>query len=151
MNIADDLYQQTILEYNRAPRNFNVLERPTHVARGHNPLCGDDYTVYLRVNGQGTIEEASFSGHGCAVSKASASLMTQELKGRTMEEAHRLFQDFQELATGKERSLGKLDVFSGVWKYPERVKCAILAWHAMDSALSGEKSVSTEQGEAGVG
>lgn len=144
MNISEDLYQQTILDYNRSPRNFNTMEHATHVARGLNPLCGDDYTIYLRVNGQGTIEEASFAGHGCAVSKASASLMTQELKGKTIEEARRLFHDFQELATGREHSLGKLNVFSGVWKYPERVKCAILAWHAMDSALSGKPSASTE-------
>lgn len=144
MNITDDLYQQTILEYNRTPRNFMTMEHPTHYARGLNPLCGDDYTVYLRVNGQGVVEEATFSGHGCAVSKASASLMTQELKGKTVDEAHRLFCDFQALATGTDHSLGKLNVFSGVWKYPERVKCAILAWHAMDSALSGELTVSTE-------
>jgi nitrogen fixation NifU-like protein len=90
------------------------------------------------------IEEVSFDGHGCAVSKASASLMTQELKGKTLDEARRLFHTFQELATGKEHSLGKLNVFSGVWKYPERVKCAVLAWHAMDSALSGKKTTSTE-------
>lgn len=144
MNITDDLYQQTILEYNRSPRNFRTLENATHSARGLNPLCGDDYTVYLRVNDAGVIEEASFSGHGCAVSKASASLMTQELKGKTLDEARRLFHDFQELATGTEHPLGRLNVFSGVWKFPERVKCAVLAWHAMDSAINGEKTVSTE-------
>jgi nitrogen fixation NifU-like protein len=144
VNISDELYQQTILDYNRSPRNFHKMENPTHFARGLNPLCGDDYTVYLRVNEDDMIEEVSFDGHGCAVSKASASLMTQELKGKTLDEARRLFHDFQELATGTDHPLGKLNVFSGVWKYPERVKCAVLAWHAMDSALSGKKTTSTE-------
>ncbi|MGE4488196.1 MAG: Fe-S cluster assembly sulfur transfer protein SufU [Kiritimatiellales bacterium] len=144
MNITDDLYQQTILEYNRSPRNFHVMENATHFARGLNPLCGDDYTVYLRVNEAGIIEEVSFNGHGCAVSKASASLMTQELRGKTLDDARQLFHDFHELATGTEHSLGKLNVFSGVWKYPERVKCAVLAWHAMDNALSGRQTASTE-------
>jgi nitrogen fixation NifU-like protein len=144
VNITDDLYQQTILEYNRSPRNFRKLENATHQAHGLNPLCGDDYWVYLNVSDDGVIREASFEGHGCAVSKASASLMTQELIGKTLDEARRLFHDFQELATGKEHALGKLNVFSGVWKYPERVKCAVLAWHAMDSAIAGNKTVSTE-------
>ncbi len=144
MNITDDLYQQTILEYNRSPRNFHKLPDATHEARGLNPLCGDDYTVYLRVNSAGVIEEASFDGHGCAISKASASMMTQEIKGKTLDEARNLFHDFRELAAGRGQVSGKLSLFSGVWKYPERVKCAVLAWHAMDSALSGEKTASTE-------
>lgn len=144
MNISDDLYQQTILEYNRVPRNFRKMENPTHVARGLNPLCGDDYTVYLRVGVGGIIEEVSFVGHGCAISKASASLMTQELVGKSLTDAQQLCRSFQELATGKEQQLGKLNVFAGVWKYPERVKCAVLAWHAMESALSGKGCISTE-------
>ena len=144
MNISDELYQQTILEYNRSPRNFQTLENATHVARGLNPLCGDDYTVYLRVNDAGVIEQAAFNGHGCAISKASASMMTQELKGKTLAEAGRLFHDFHDLISGKEHPLGKLNVFSGVWKFPERVKCALLAWRAMESAISGRETASTE-------
>ena len=140
MNITDDLYQQTILDYNRSPRNFYVMENATHQARGVNPLCGDDYTVYLRVNSCGVIEDASFYGQGCAVSKASASLMTQELKGKTTEKARCLFHDFRELTAGRGSLPGKPGVFSGVWKYPERVKCAMLAWHAADSALPGRAS-----------
>ena len=144
MNISDDLYQDTILEYNREPRNFRTLENATHVAHGLNPLCGDDYHVYLRVE-DGVIQEAAFDGHGCAISKASASVMTLELKGRTIEEAKSLFSNFHELLSGSgEIDVGKLNVFSGVWKFPERVKCASLAWHAMDSALTGGETTSTE-------
>ncbi|HKL20586.1 MAG TPA: SUF system NifU family Fe-S cluster assembly protein [Tichowtungia sp.] len=144
MNISDDLYQDTILEYNREPRNFRTLENATHVAHGLNPLCGDDYHVYLRVE-DGVIQEAAFDGHGCAISKASASMMTLELKGKTIEEAKSLFSNFHELLSGSgEIDVGKLNVFSGVWKFPERVKCASLAWHAMDSALTGGETTSTE-------
>ena len=144
MNISDDLYQDTILEYNRKPRNFRTLENATHVAHGLNPLCGDDYHVYLRVE-DGVIQEAAFDGHGCAISKASASMMTLELKGKTIEEAKSLFSNFHELLSGSgEIDVGKLNVFSGVWKFPERVKCASLAWHAMDSALTGGETTSTE-------
>jgi len=144
MNISDDLYQDTILEYNREPRNFRTLENATHVAHGLNPLCGDDYHVYLRVE-DGVIQEAAFDGHGCAISKASASMMTLELKGKTIEEAKSLFSNFHELLSGSgEIDVGKLNVFSGVWKFPERVKCASLAWHAMDSALAGGETTSTE-------
>ena len=144
MNISDELYQATILEYNREPRNFQTLENATHVAHGLNPLCGDDYHVYLRVE-DGVIQEASFHGHGCAISKASASMMTMELKGKTIEEAQALYGQFHDLVTNSnEVDIGKLNVFSGVWKFPERVKCASLAWHAMDSALSGEGTASTE-------
>jgi nitrogen fixation NifU-like protein len=146
MNISDELYQATILEYNREPRNFRTLENPTHVAHGLNPLCGDDYHVYLRVV-DGIIEEVSFDGHGCAISKASASMMTLELVGKTVDEAQELFGTFHEMITGGQETtadLGKLNVFSGVWKFPERVKCATLAWHAMDRALSGSETASSE-------
>ncbi len=144
MNISAELYQATILEYNRDPRNFQTLENATHVAHGLNPLCGDDYHVYLRVE-EGVIQEASFHGHGCAISKASASMMTMELKGKTVEEAQALYGHFHDLVTNRnEVDIGKLNVFSGVWKFPERVKCASLAWHAMDSALSGDETASTE-------
>ncbi len=144
MNISDELYQQTILEYNRSPRNFGKMEHATHAAHGLNPLCGDDYWVYLNVDDSGVIQEASFDGHGCAISKASASMMTMELKGKTLDEARRLFHDFHDLASGKEHPLGKLNVFSGVWKFPERVKCALLAWRAMESTVSGRETASTE-------
>lgn len=144
MNISDELYQQTILEYNREPRNFQPLENATHVAHGLNPLCGDDYHIYLRVE-NGVIQESSFQGHGCAISKASASMMTVELKGKTIDEAQELYGKFHNLITdNQEVDIGKLNVFSGVWKFPERVKCAMLAWHAMDSALKGEEIASTE-------
>jgi len=146
VNISDELYQATILEYNREPRNFQPLENATHVAHGLNPLCGDDYHVYLRVE-DGVVQEASFYGHGCAISKASASMMTLELKGKTLDEAHELFEKFHGLLTEKQdqpEDLGRLNVFSGVWKFPERVKCASLAWHAMDSALQGDGVASTE-------
>jgi len=144
VNISDDLYQQTILEYNRSPRNFHKMENATHMAHGLNPLCGDDYWVYLNVDEGGVIREASFDGHGCAISKASASMMTQELKGKTLAEAGSLFHDFHDLISGKEHPLGKLNVFSGVWKFPERVKCALLAWRAMESAIQGNKTASVE-------
>ena len=150
MNISDELYQQTILDYNRNPRNFRKIENPTHQAHGLNPLCGDDYTIYLTADDAGIIQDASFDGHGCAISKASASIMTMELVGKTMDEAHAMFEEFQKMTQGEATgecdhcNSGKLCVFSGVWKYPERVKCAILAWHAMDSALSGEEVASTE-------
>lgn len=150
MNISNELYQQTILEYNRNPRNFRKIENPTHQAHGLNPLCGDDYTIYMTVGEDGVIQDASFDGHGCAISKASASIMTLELVGKTMEEAHRLFAEFHEMTQGhasgecEHCTSGRLCAFSGVWKFPERVKCAILAWHAMDSALKGESLASTE-------
>lgn len=149
MNISDELYQQTILEYNRNPRNFQTLESATHVAHGLNPLCGDDYHVYLRIEDD-VIQEASFDGHGCAISKASASIMTMELVGKTVDEAHAMFAEFQNMTQGEATgecdhcNSGKLCVFSGVWKYPERVKCAILSWHAMESALAGRDAASTE-------
>jgi nitrogen fixation protein NifU and related proteins len=146
----EDLYQQVILEHNKRPRNFMKLEPCTHEAEGYNPLCGDHLNVYLRVNPAGVVEEVSFLGDGCAISKASASMMTAALKGKNVAEAKALFEEFRKLLT-KELSpdepghhLGKLTVFSGIWKYPSRVKCAILAWHTMKGALDKEKSVSTE-------
>lgn len=147
MNISDELYQQTILDYNRSPRNFHKMEGATHVAHGLNPLCGDDYWVYLKVDDAGVIREASFDGHGCAISKASASMMTLELVGKTLPEAQALFEKFHHMVTdGRETppDLGKLNVFSGVWKYPERVKCAALAWRAMESAIKGDEVATSE-------
>ncbi|MEI8010973.1 MAG: SUF system NifU family Fe-S cluster assembly protein [Candidatus Omnitrophota bacterium] len=145
----DELYQQVILEHNKRPRNFLKLTPCTHEAEGYNPLCGDHLNVYLRVD-QGVVQEVSFYGDGCAISKASGSMMTAALKGKTVEEAAGLFEEFRKLVTREldpavpGHHLGKLTVFSGIWKYPSRVKCAILAWHTMKGALDQHKTVSTE-------
>ena len=142
MSDLRELYQEVILDHNKKPRNFSVLENATQVAKGHNPLCGDNITVYLHVEGD-TIQNISFQGSGCAISKASASLMTSEMKGKTVAEAETLFQSFHGLVTGDEATedeleeLGKLAVFSGVRDYPARVKCASLAWHTAHNALQG--------------
>jgi nitrogen fixation NifU-like protein len=148
--MTDELYQQVILEHNRKPRNFGTLDPCTHKAEGFNPVCGDHYTVYMEIDSDGRISKASFDGAGCAISKASASMMTQSLIGKTKEEADTLFQDFHKLVTGTlnpendQHVLGKLAVFSGIWKYPARVKCAALSWHAMHTALEGGDMISTE-------
>lgn len=148
--MRDELYQQTILEHNRSPRNFKKLEGATHVAEGYNPLCGDHLWVYMKVGPANIIEELSFEGSGCAISKASASMMTTSLKGKTIEEANVLFHEFHKLVLGELKPdvqpnhLGKLAVFSGIWQYPSRVKCASLSWHTMHGALEKAKTVSTE-------
>jgi nitrogen fixation protein NifU and related proteins len=151
MSEYNELYQQVILEHNKKPRNFSVLESANHYALGKNPLCGDQFAVYLQVDDAGTIQDISFQGTGCAISKASASLMTVNLKGKTQEEALRLKDEFQQMVTGQldpqkqENHLGKLSIFSGVQEYPVRVKCATLAWHALDAALSGSsQEITTE-------
>ncbi len=146
---SEDLYQQVILEHNKRPRNFVKLDPCTHHAEGYNPLCGDHLNVYARVSADGVVEEVSFTGDGCAISKASASMMTAALKGKTVDEAKVLFEEFRKLVTkelepDQSNHLGKLTVFSGIWKYPSRVKCAILAWHTIKGALDKEKVVSTE-------
>lgn len=142
-----ELYQETILEHSRKPRNFGELPSANHKAEGFNPLCGDHYTVFLNVK-DGAIAEISFHGAGCAISKASASMMTQSLKGKSTQEAETLFGKFHDLVTGNKaepEKLGKLAAFAGVSEFPLRVKCATLAWHAMRAALRGEQdSVSTE-------
>ena len=142
-----DLYQEVILEHSKKPRNYGVLESANHKAEGYNPLCGDHYTVFVNVK-DGAISDIAFQGAGCAISKASASMMTQSLKGKSTEEADALFTRFHDLVTGhggNADSLGKLAVFAGVSEYPLRVKCATLAWHAMRAALRGEQqAVSTE-------
>ena len=150
MSDMRDLYQEVILDHNKRPRNFHRLEDANHSADGQNPLCGDQVTVYLKTE-DGKIADISFEGQGCAISKASASLMTSELKGKTFEEAEEIFQKFHQLVAGEEANdameedLGKLAVFSGVREYPARVKCASLAWHTMHAALGDErKPVSTE-------
>ena len=143
-----DLYQELILEHSKAPRNYRALENADHKAEGYNPLCGDRFTVYLHMEGD-SIRDISFQGSGCAISKSSASMMTQILKGKTKQEADELFERFHQLVTGtangNARDLGKLEVFSGVSEFPARVKCATLAWHTLQAALEGkQEEVSTE-------
>jgi len=146
-----DLYQQVILEHNRKPKNFKELENCSHKAEGLNPLCGDHLHIYLIVDQDDKILEVSFQGSGCAISKASASMMTAALIGKQSGEARELFGEFQKLLRGEldpekdQNILGKLKIFSGIWQYPSRVKCAALAWHAMNSALEGKQDpASTE-------
>ncbi len=145
-----ELYQQVILDHNKSPRNFKKMDNANHFGEGYNPLCGDKIDIYLKVE-DGKIEDVSFQGSGCAISKASASLMSSFMKGRTIEEAEELFGKFHDLITGKLNEsepiedLGKLAVFAGVQEFPLRVKCASLAWHTLISALKEEnKIVSTE-------
>jgi nitrogen fixation NifU-like protein len=146
MSDLRDLYQEVILDHNRVPRNFGKLENANREAEGYNPLCGDRVRVSLHVEGD-RIEGIAFQGSGCAISTASASLMTEALKGRTVEEARRLFHGFHDLLTtgGDADDLGKLAVFAGVREYPIRIKCATLAWHAVQAALEQkDHPVSTE-------
>jgi nitrogen fixation NifU-like protein len=144
-----DIYQEVILEHAKAPRNYRALEAPAQKAEGYNPLCGDRFTIYLAMNGD-VIEDISFQGSGCAISRASASMMTQSLKGKTTQEAEALFARFHALVTGKDNGgdsapMGKLAVFGGVSEFPVRVKCATLAWHTLEAALHGERQpVTTE-------
>lgn len=149
MGALDELYQNVILDHNRAPRNYRELPDATGRADGVNPLCGDAFTVWVRVDDD-RIAEATFQGKGCAISKASASLMTQAVGGKTTAEALALFERFHELVTGTldqavpRDTLGKLAVFGGVSEYPMRVKCASLAWHAMRAALTDTAAITTE-------
>jgi nitrogen fixation NifU-like protein len=151
MTDLNALYQSLILDHNRRPRNYGELAGADRHAEGRNPLCGDQLTVWLKMDGD-TIADVSFVGSGCAISKASASLMTGEVKGKTREEAERAFARFHDLVTGKldvaaeRESLGRLAAFSGVSRFPARVKCASLAWHTMKAALAkkGGAAVSTE-------
>jgi nitrogen fixation NifU-like protein len=144
-----ELYQQVILDHNKNPRNYKELPDATAKVEGYNPLCGDHYTVYLQTDGD-TIRDVGFTGNGCAISKASASVMSSTVKGKTKEEADRLFETFQKLVTGHagdldEDELGRLAAFSGVSEFPARVKCATLAWHTLRTALQGSgDKVSTE-------
>jgi nitrogen fixation protein NifU and related proteins len=150
MSELTDLYQQVIIDHNRRPRNYGKLEGANRQAEGFNPICGDHLTLYLRLNGD-VIDDLRFEGEGCAISKASASLMTEGLKGKTTADAEALFERMHELLTGtadveaQAEALGKLAVFSGVREFPARVKCASLSWHALHSALAGDETpVSTE-------
>ena len=146
-----ELYQEIILEHSKAPRNYRKPDGANREAEGYNPLCGDRCTVFLDVEGD-AIKDIGFQGSGCAISRASASMMTQSVKGKTKAEAARLFDDFHRLVTGDEKALasaqemGKLAVFAGVSRFPARVKCATLAWHTLQSALQGKhEPVSTEE------
>lgn len=147
-----DLYQEVILDHSKKPRNYRELEGATHRAEGYNPLCGDRFTVFLRLDDE-IIEDVSFQGKGCAISTASASMMTGLLKGKTRQEAKAMFGAFHELVTGQKApvdaggpmELGKLGVFAGVQEFPVRVKCATLAWHTLHAALENkQEAVSTE-------
>jgi len=135
-----DLYQEVIFDHNRQPRNYGVLEGATKVAHGHNPLCGDQLTLYLIVQ-DGVVSEVRFQGQGCAISTASASLMTEAIKGKPLAEVEKMFEAFHTMLTEAEPTphagMGKLEVFEGVREYPARVKCATLAWHTLHNAVLG--------------
>jgi nitrogen fixation NifU-like protein len=150
MSRANELYQQVILDHNKNPRNYRHIPDAALSCEGHNPLCGDHITVYLSVDAGNTIADVSFQGNGCAISKASASMMTVFLKGKTVEEARRTFQEFHDMVKGdldpetRENHLGKLVLFKGVREYSSRIKCASLAWHALVGALDKQGSATTE-------
>lgn len=149
MSDLRELYQQVILDHNKNPRNFREMPDATNRVDGYNPLCGDHYTIFLKLE-DNTIRELSFTGSGCAISKASASVMSAMLKGKSKEEAERMFETFHSLVTGdasglSAAELGRLAAFSGVSEFPARVKCATLAWHTLRSALEGrDEKVTTE-------
>jgi len=141
-----DLYQEVILDHNKRPRNYRRMEDADRTGQGYNPLCGDKITVYLKLDGD-TVTDVSFEGSGCAISTASASLMTEALKGKPVQEVQELFERFHDLVTGRgsDADLGKLQVFSGVSEFPVRVKCATLAWHTLKAALeNSSQPVTTE-------
>ena len=150
MNDLNDLYQQVILDHNKRPRNFKLLENPTNESEGFNPLCGDRIHVYVRLDGD-TVQDISFQGSGCAISKASASMMTESVKGKSKAEIQQLFEKVHQMMTAAPQvevdtnELGKLAAFSGVREFPVRVKCATLAWHTLNASLQGKADpVSTE-------
>ena len=148
MSDLRDLYQEVILDHYRKPRNFRSLADANRKAEGFNPLCGDRLTLYVKLK-DGVIADATFEGSGCAISTASASLLTESIKGKTEHEAEMLFQSFRDVVTGSGETpntdLGKLDVLAGVREFPVRVKCATLAWHTLRAALASQKElVSTE-------
>jgi nitrogen fixation NifU-like protein len=149
MSELSELYQETILEHNKNPRNFREIEGADRTADGNNPLCGDALRVYVDLEGD-TVKDVAFKGSGCAISKASASMMTQVVKGKSKDEAEKLFDEFHRMVTGgldvetEENHLGKLKIFAGVLEFPARVKCASLSWHTLHAALHGEEVVSTE-------
>lgn len=147
MTDLSDLYQEVILDHNRRPRNFHAIAEATHRAEGYNPLCGDRLTLYMKVDGD-VIADVAFEGAGCAISKASASMMTDELKGRSLTEARALFDRFHRMVTTPPEAavedMGKLSALAGVREFPVRIKCASLAWHTFKAALEHEQRTSTE-------
>ena len=149
MSELSELYQQVILDHNKKPRNFRKLESASHTAEGYNPLCGDHLTVYMNVEDD-LVTEVGFEGSGCAISKASASMMTQAVKGKSKAQAENLFNEFHSMVIGEldeeteENSLGNLKIFAGVREFPVRVKCATLPWHTMHAALNKHDQVTTE-------
>ncbi|HEX8136157.1 MAG TPA: SUF system NifU family Fe-S cluster assembly protein [Pyrinomonadaceae bacterium] len=149
MSELSELYQQVILDHNKKPRNFRKLEEANRTAEGYNPLCGDQLTVYMLLDGD-VVRDVSFEGQGCAISKAAASMMTQAVKGKTKQEVEVLFDEFHRMVTGQldeqttQNHLGRLTIFSGVRDYPARVKCASLSWHTLHAALNGQEETSTE-------
>ena len=149
MSDLRELYQQVILDHNKNPRNYHEMPEASKKVEGYNPLCGDHYTVFVQVDGE-TIKDVSFTGNGCAISKASASVMSSTVKGKSTAEAQEMFDIFHRLVTGEvselsAAELGRLAAFSGVSEFPARVKCATLAWHTLRTAITGEsESVSTE-------
>lgn len=148
MATMEELYQSVIIDHDRSPRNFRRLDAPSHHAEGTNPLCGDEVSLDMQVDADGLITDIGFQGRGCAISRASASMMTAALKGKTTSEAKELFEKFHALMTGgtvDANELGKLAAFHGLAEFPMRVKCATLAWHAMKSALSRESRVASRE------
>jgi nitrogen fixation NifU-like protein len=147
MSDLSDLYQEVILDHNRRPRNFHALADASHAADGHNPLCGDRLRIYLKVI-DGVVDDVAFEGAGCAISKASASMMTDAIKGRTVEEVDALFERFHRMVTTPPdcpvEDMGKLSSLAGVREFPVRVKCASLAWHTLKAAMAQKPLVSTE-------
>jgi nitrogen fixation NifU-like protein len=151
MSELDELYQEVILDHNRSPRNYRAMTNANRKAQGYNPLCGDQVTVYVDLE-EGVIKDISFQGSGCAISKASASMMTAELKGKTEAQAKELFDNVHKMLTGEatngppdKSGVGKLAILSGVCKFPARVKCASLAWHTVNSALKGGAGVTSTE------
>ena len=148
MSELSDLYQEVILDHSRHPHNYHAMAGATRKAEGYNPLCGDQVTVYLKLEGD-KIQDVSFEGHGCAISKSSASIMTDVVKGKSKTEAAALFEKFRQMVTGDAKAAAdpadKLTIFSGVSEFPTRVKCAVLSWHTLRSALENKAAkVSTE-------
>jgi len=149
MSELSDLYQEVILDHNKNPRNFREITTANYKADGNNPLCGDALRVYVEMEDD-LVKDVAFKGSGCAISKASASMMTQVVKGKSKQEAEVLFDEFHRMVLGEldeeteENSLGKLKIFAGVKEFPARVKCASLSWHTLNAALHGEEEASTE-------
>lgn len=149
-SFENDLYQQMILDHNRSPQNFRELQEADIKAEGFNPLCGDHLWVYIKYGEGKKIADISFQGSGCAISKASASMMTSAMKGKVLEDAESVFLEFRKLITGElspkdAKHLGKLKVFAGICRYPSRVKCAGLAWHTLHDAIHGQNQVSSTE------